>query len=104
MSRHHASMGSRRWEATRRAVFNRDNWRCQTPGCGRAGWPLEAHHVVSLDDGGDRWELANLITLCRTHHIETHRDRTVHEDAEVAAWAAYVREIAADGRELESPS
>ena len=50
-------------------ALDRDGWRCQT--CGRAG-RLEVHHLKSLDHGGKPFELDNLRTLCREHHIRIH--------------------------------
>ena len=45
MSRRHARLNAARWQATRRAVFERDGWRCVQ--CGRAG-RLEADHIIPL--------------------------------------------------------
>ena len=66
MSRHHAGMSSRRWEATRRAAFERDGWKCRL--CDKAG-RLEAHHRLALNKGGKQFDLANILTLCRSCHI-----------------------------------
>ena len=50
MSRRRINPSARQWETTRRAVFERDGYRCQATGCGKAG-RLEAHHVVHLASG-----------------------------------------------------
>ena len=42
MSAHHARMSSRRWEATRHALFERDGWKL--PVVRQAPAALEAHH------------------------------------------------------------
>jgi 5-methylcytosine-specific restriction endonuclease McrA len=48
----------------------RDGNRCR--GCG-ASKALAVHHVVSLADGGEKYALNNLITLCRDCHDAQHR-------------------------------
>ena len=58
------------WQRVRRFVLDRDGWRCRK--CGRAG-ALEVHHVKPLQDGGEPYDPANLQTLCRTCHTDTHR-------------------------------
>ena len=70
MSRNHNSLNTRRWAATRRAVFKRDGYRCRR--CGQAG-RLEAHHVKRLEDGGDPWDLNNILSYCRGCHIDHHK-------------------------------
>ncbi len=62
MSRHHVHLDARRWQAVRRAVFERDGYRCVE--CGRSG-RLECDHITPLDRGGDPWDLDNLQALCR---------------------------------------
>ena len=58
------------WAAARQASFRRDAFRCVE--CGAAS-RLEAHHIKPLFRGGAAYDLANLRTLCRSHHIERHR-------------------------------
>ncbi len=58
-----------RWEQTRRAVFERDGWRCRQ--CGKAG-RLECDHI-SRDWGTDPYDIANLQALCRSCHLEKTR-------------------------------
>ena len=55
----------------RRAALDRDRWRCQAEGCGRAGL-LEVHHVTPLEHGGKPYSLSNTLTLCRGDHIRIH--------------------------------
>ena len=88
MSRHHAKLDARRWATVRRAVFDRDGWRCVC--CGRAG-RLAAHHVQALDRGGAPYEPDNIETLCRACHIERHADDTPGR----AAWRAWSRTLSA---------
>ena len=91
MSDHHIRLNTRRWAAVRRAVFQRDGWRCVE--CGKAG-RLECDHVVPLERNGDPFDMANLQTLCRSCHIaktaaENRREPTPTE----AAWRAFVAEM-----------
>ena len=58
-----------RWRRTRRAVLDRDGWRCTA--CGRAG-RLEVHHVRPTGRGGEFFATENLRTLCRACHFATH--------------------------------
>ena len=88
MSRHHAALSGSRWEATRLAVFDRDGWRCWT--CGAPG-ALEGHHREALADGGAEYDLDNVVTLCRSCHIEHHRTGA---DPEREAWALTLWDLA----------
>ncbi len=72
----------------RREVEQRDEHRCQIPGCARRGH-LEVHHIKHRAHKGDS-RLPNLTLLCRFHH---HR---LHE----GGWSA-VR--TPDGLELHDP-
>ena len=89
MSRHHRDRGGAKgpaWERQRRAVFDRDRWRCQK--CGRPG-KLEAHHVVEIAHGGSN-DLGNLRTLCRSCHIAEHKPSEPQSSQE---WLALMREF-----------
>ena len=91
MSRHHRRLNATRWARVRRAVLERDGWRCRV--CGRAG-RLECDHVTPLDKGGDAWDPDNLQAICRRCHIE----KTVSENGRPptpaeAAWQAFVAEL-----------
>ena len=57
--------------AVRQAVFDRDLWQCQFPGCTMRKM-LDVHHIVFRSRGGsdDIW---NLVCLCRVHHGLVHR-------------------------------
>lgn len=54
------------WRAARRAVLDRDGYRCQS--CGKAG-RLEVDHIKPLKSGGKEFELGNLQALCRPCHF-----------------------------------
>ena len=72
MSRRHVKLDAGRWAATRRAVFERDGWRCTS--CGRAG-RLECDHIVPLhvDPHQEPFDPKGCQTLCRCCHIEKTR-------------------------------
>ena len=94
MSRNHtARLHAKRWAASRRRVFERDRWRCQS--CGRAG-KLEADHIVRLEDepGRDPYDETNIQALCRSCHIEkTAKENRRPLTAEEAEWRAFVEEL-----------
>ena len=70
MSRKHTGLDARHWGRVRRAVLDRDGWRCRD--CGRAG-RLEVHHVQPLELGGAAFDLDNLRTVCFRCHHDAHR-------------------------------
>jgi hypothetical protein len=55
--------------ALRRAVRERDGYRCQFPGC--ESRKTDIHHIRHWAKGG-RTSLGNLILLCRAHHVIVH--------------------------------
>lgn len=55
--------------ALRRAVRERDGYRCQFPGC--RSRRTDAHHIVHWANGGQT-KLGNLISLCSRHHTLVH--------------------------------
>ena len=91
MSRHHTHLDAHRWAAVRRAVFERDGWRCCE--CGRAG-RLECDHVIPLERSGDPWDPDNPQTLCRSCHISKTRQENRREPTPAeAAWRQLVAEM-----------
>ena len=93
MSRHHTHVNARRWAAVRRAVFERDGYRCVM--CGRTG-KLECDHITPLErePGQDVYDPNGLQTLCRACHIaktaaENRRELTPAE----LAWRELVAEM-----------
>ena len=93
MSRHHAHLNARRWAAVRRAVFERDGFRCVR--CGRAG-RLECDHITPLqrEPGQDPFDVNGLQTVCRSCHTaktarENRRPLTLAE----LAWRELVAEL-----------
>ena len=59
MSSSKRKAAGRRWAMVRRLALDRDGWRCQNPGCGKAG-RLEVDHVRPLQHGGELFDLGNL--------------------------------------------
>jgi len=55
------------WTRLRRAVFNRDDYKCTR--CEKRGQRLECDHIVPVAAGGAFWDTANLRTLCSACHI-----------------------------------
>ena len=55
--------------ALRRAIRERDGYRCQFPGC--RSRRTDAHHIVHWANGGET-KLGNLISLCKRHHALVH--------------------------------
>jgi 5-methylcytosine-specific restriction endonuclease McrA len=52
----------------RQAIYKRDNFQCQWPGC-NSKKKLNAHHIKRwADNPGLRFHLWNGITLCKEHH------------------------------------
>ena len=91
MSRHHRAMSGRRWQRLRMRIFARDRWRCRV--CGRAA-RLDCDHIEPVDRGGDRWDPANLQSLCRSCHIDkTRRERGGPEIPGHAEWRRFVDEL-----------
>ena len=89
-SRLHLAINPRRWAAVRRAVFQRDGYRCRA--CGRAG-RLECDHVRPLRRGGALYALANLQSLCRDCHIAKSARESTKPDPERERWRALLRTL-----------
>ena len=83
--------------ALRRALKVRDTG-CCFPGCTHQRW-LDAHHIEHWIDGGAT-KLANLVSLCRTHHRLVHEGGITVEARGDGDW----RFTRADGREYELPN
>jgi hypothetical protein len=89
------NVGRRRRRASaalRRAVRERDRYRCRFPGC--ESRRVDLHHIRFWSNGGET-KLENLICLCRRHH------RIVHEKGLIIAGTATGFAFSlADGRPL----
>jgi uncharacterized protein DUF222/HNH endonuclease len=71
--------------ALRRAIRERDGYRCQFPGC--RSRRTDAHHIVHWANGGET-KLGNLISLCSRHHALVH-DKGYLIASEPAGFAFY---------------
>ena len=86
----------KRWSRVRRAVFERDGWRCVQ--CGRGG-RLECDHVTPLDcePGQDPYDVNGCQTLCRACHIAKTRGENRNPlTKDEAAWRELVAELFAN--------
>ena len=93
MSRSHLHLNTHRWAAVRRAVLERDGWRCVE--CGRAG-RLECDHISPLqrEPGQDPYDPNGLQSLCRRCHIEKTRQENRREPTPAeSAWRELVAEM-----------
>ena len=79
----------KRWRAVRKAVLDRDGWKCRR--CGGRG-RMEVHHQKPLAEGGDPFALDGLESICRGCHIGLMRLQ--NRKAADPHWTAYVRELA----------
>jgi len=59
------------WFRARQAALERDDGRCQFPGCNETeatlGRNMHVHHIVPISQGGTH-DLDNLVCLCPKHH------------------------------------
>ena len=80
-----------RWRAVRRAVLDRDGWKCRK--CGGRG-RMEVHHRKPLAEGGDPFDMAGLESICRGCHIAlTTGQNRKPADPEMGQWAAYIKQL-----------
>lgn len=69
------------WDVVRANVINRDGkcMDCGTkdpqPISGSERWGFEVHHIKPISEGGDEFDMDNLVTLCVKCHIERHRKK-----------------------------
>jgi hypothetical protein len=79
----------------RRALAARDLG-CATRGCSRPPAACDAHHLLEVSRGGAT-TLANLVLLCRRHHVLWHRGRLRLPDLHVP-WHPEARSTGPPGR------
>lgn len=69
-----------KWKRARDRTVRRDGNRCQARingvQCEITGG-LNVHHIIPLKDGGEPFELSNLVTLCRSHHEQIEKQTTL---------------------------
>jgi hypothetical protein len=67
------------WDKARMRVLVRDDFTCQAHKLGLCQEPcaenrlrfLSVHHIQQRHRGGNH-DLSNLLTICRTHHVQIH--------------------------------
>ena len=65
---------SKKYSHWQKAVFQRDNWTCQT--CGKRGKRLNAHHIKGWKENRlKRFVIKNGRTLCVSCHKKIHNDK-----------------------------
>ena len=87
---------ARDWKLTRTRIVERDLYRCRCAreGChgegvhNKAGG-LEVHHIREVRHGGDDSD-GNLVSLCRSCHLNRHRRLPTEGERE---WLAFVQEL-----------
>ena len=88
MSKFHNNLQAARWLNARTDALIRAGYRSELSGKSSR---LEVHHRVSLQDGGDRYSLSNLVVLTQGEHIELHRQKRDVPGA--AAWRNLVKDM-----------
>lgn len=61
---------SGKWRKVRKQVYKRDGHECTE--CGASECELHAHHLERPINGGPKFDLDNLVTLCRDCHMNRH--------------------------------
>jgi 5-methylcytosine-specific restriction endonuclease McrA len=64
--------GRHAWRLAREAARRRDGNCCRRCGSTQG---LQVHHVTPVSEGGERYALDNLVTLCSSCHAAQHRGR-----------------------------
>jgi 5-methylcytosine-specific restriction endonuclease McrA len=59
-----------KWDETRFAVYDRDDYTCQE--CGQTNCEVHAHHIEFVSNGGAKYDMENLVTLCKDCHMSIH--------------------------------
>ena len=87
-TRDRARYSRQSWKRLRRAVFERDNYRCTV--CQRFGQRLECDHIVPVERGGTD-AMSNLRAICRPCHMaKTRRQHRTHMVKGQKAWEDFL--------------
>lgn len=71
--------GSELWKEIVKTVFERDNFICQR--CGKQNRTIHAHHIKSWADyPNNRFDLDNLVTICKECHHWIHSKKNTKMD------------------------
>jgi len=76
------TVGRTKYYNWRKKVLDRDQWKCQMPGCNcNSKAKLEVHHIVRWCDARDlRYCAENGISLCKRSHKAITGQETLFED------------------------
>ena len=101
MSQHHRKLSGWRWLRVRRAMLERDDYKCRS--CGR--WGNEIDHIKPLQSGGAPYDPENLQCLCTGCHVrKTGRERRRSLSPAAAEWRELIDGIPTAGRKNASLS
>ena len=78
---------SKRWRALRQSILNERGEQCES--CYSIG-EVQLHHVRPVSLGGELWNTDNLIVLCRSCHLESHRRI---EESKMPEWQRRLYEL-----------
>lgn len=67
---------SKRWQALRLKILQRDEYECAVVGCETAATTVD--HIVPRSRGGEMWEETNLVAMC-AHHNSSKGNKTETE-------------------------
>jgi hypothetical protein len=62
---------SHEWRQVRKEVIERDDGKCTQ--CGDKPDRPVVHHLIPIDEGGDKFNKSNLITVCQSCHNYIHK-------------------------------
>jgi endogenous inhibitor of DNA gyrase (YacG/DUF329 family) len=58
-----------KWRKLREHIYNRDGRKCVE--CGTQS-ELHAHHIIPVSEGGEKYKMENIKTLCESCHMDKH--------------------------------
>jgi 5-methylcytosine-specific restriction endonuclease McrA len=90
---------SAKWQQARAAARRRDGERCTNCGSSER---LQVHHIVPLAEGGEKFALSNLTTLCSDCHAQVGRGRGTNAGRVSSHPQAVTRERNAHAKKTKS--
>ena len=65
---------SKRWKALRAKLFRERGEQCEVCYSIGADGEIQVHHRIPVSLGGEIFDESNLVVLCRSCHLEAHRE------------------------------